>query len=225
MVRFSVPIIRGIFLWFDAWSWQLQMIRVVRQTDLSLYRGGLIEATSPDTLQHQDSTMVSRGLRRIAMVSFFKLAFVLLKAFAPCRRGFLQWVNLQKLITMSHCGVIQHHHVGLIEVPLKSLEHYGTVVLRGLREDPQLGSMFFFPSLVAMSESKKMCLPPILRKLMTVFVLSQKLVTYHGDSFPFDVKPNGFPFGSKSKGKLSPRLYSIQRERKWKYSFLSVSAR
>ena len=28
-----------------------------------------------------------------------------------------------------------------------------------------------------------------------------------GDSFPFDLEPNGFPFGSKSKGKLSPRSY------------------
>ena len=43
-----------------------------------------------------------------------------------------------------------------------------------------------------------------------------------GDSFPFDFEPNGFPFGSKSKGKLSPRSYPIQCERKWKYSFLSV---
>ena len=39
-----------------------------------------------------------------------------------------------------------------------------------------------------------------------------------GDSFPFDFEPNG----SKSKGKLSPRPYPIQCERKWKYSFLSV---
>ena len=30
------------------------------------------------------------------------------------------------------------------------------------------------------------------------------------------------PFGSKSKGKLLPRSYPIQCERKWKYSFLSV---
>ena len=43
-----------------------------------------------------------------------------------------------------------------------------------------------------------------------------------GDSFPFDIEPNGIPFGSKSKGKLSPRSYHIQCERKWKYSFLSV---
>ena len=42
-----------------------------------------------------------------------------------------------------------------------------------------------------------------------------------GDSFPFDFEPNEFPFGSKSKGKLSPRSYPIQCERKWKYSFLS----
>ena len=43
------------------------------------------------------------------------------------------------------------------------------------------------------------------------------------DSFPFDSEPNGNPFGSKLKGKLSPRSYPIQCERKWKYSFLSVT--
>ena len=45
-----------------------------------------------------------------------------------------------------------------------------------------------------------------------------------GDSFPFDFEPNGIPFGSKLKGKLSPRSYPIQSERKWKHSFLSVRA-
>ena len=44
----------------------------------------------------------------------------------------------------------------------------------------------------------------------------------HGDSLPFDFEPNGIPFGSKSKGKLSPRSHPIQYERKWKYSFLIV---
>ena len=44
-----------------------------------------------------------------------------------------------------------------------------------------------------------------------------------GDSFPFDSEPIGVPFGSKSKGKLSPRSYLIQYERKWKSIFLSVS--
>ena len=44
-----------------------------------------------------------------------------------------------------------------------------------------------------------------------------------GDSFPFDFEPNGIIFGSKSKGKLSPRSYAIQFEKKWKYSFLSVA--
>ena len=34
--------------------------------------------------------------------------------------------------------------------------------------------------------------------------------------FPFDFEPNGIPFGSKSKGKLSLRSYPIQCERKWK---------
>ena len=42
-----------------------------------------------------------------------------------------------------------------------------------------------------------------------------------GDSFPFDFEPNGFPFDSKSKGKLSPRSYPIQFGRKWNTSFLS----
>ena len=44
-----------------------------------------------------------------------------------------------------------------------------------------------------------------------------------GNSFPFDFGPNGILFGSKSKGKLSPRPYPILFERKWKYSFISVS--
>ena len=35
-------------------------------------------------------------------------------------------------------------------------------------------------------------------------------------SFPFDIEPNGIPFGLKSKGKLSPQWYSIQFEREWK---------
>ena len=43
-----------------------------------------------------------------------------------------------------------------------------------------------------------------------------------GDRFPFDFGQNGIPFGSKSKGKLLTRSYSIQYERKWKFSFLSV---
>ena len=44
-----------------------------------------------------------------------------------------------------------------------------------------------------------------------------------GDSFLFDFEPNGIQFGSKSKGKLTPRSDPIQFERKWTYSFLSVS--
>ena len=43
-----------------------------------------------------------------------------------------------------------------------------------------------------------------------------------GDSFPCDFEPNGIRFGSKSKGKLSPRSYPIQCE--WKYSFISETA-
>ena len=43
-----------------------------------------------------------------------------------------------------------------------------------------------------------------------------------GDSFPFDFELIGIPFGSKLKGKLSPRSYPIQCERKRKNSFLSM---
>ena len=43
------------------------------------------------------------------------------------------------------------------------------------------------------------------------------------DSFPLDFEPNGIPFGSKSKGKLSPRSHPIQFERKWNTIFLSVA--
>ena len=43
------------------------------------------------------------------------------------------------------------------------------------------------------------------------------------DSFPFNFEPNGIPFGSKSKCKLLARSYPIEFERKWKFSFLSVS--
>ena len=45
-----------------------------------------------------------------------------------------------------------------------------------------------------------------------------------GDRFPFDFEPNGNPFGSKSKRKLSPRSYPIQCEMKWNKSFLSVAS-
>ena len=48
---------------------------------------------------------------------------------------------------------------------------------------------------------------------------------YDGDdTFPSDFESNGLPFGSKSKGKISPQSYPIQCERKWKYSFLSALA-
>ena len=47
----------------------------------------------------------------------------------------------------------------------------------------------------------------------------------HGDSFLINFEPNGAPFGTKSNGKLSPRSYPIQFERKWSTSFLSESLR
>ena len=60
-----------------------------------------------------------------------------------------------------------------------------------------------------------------LRKLYFHF-LSNWMGYDGGDSFPFDFGPNEIQFGSKSKGKLSPRSYPIHCERKWKYSFLCV---
>ena len=50
--------------------------------------------------------------------------------------------------------------------------------------------------------------------------LSHSMGYDRGDSFAFHFEPNGIPFGSKSKGKLSVRSYHIQCERKWKHSFL-----
>ena len=44
-----------------------------------------------------------------------------------------------------------------------------------------------------------------------------------GDSFALDFEPNEILFGSKLKGKLSPRSYPIQCERKWNTSFLSAA--
>ena len=44
-----------------------------------------------------------------------------------------------------------------------------------------------------------------------------------GDTFTFDVGPNGIFVWSKSKGKLSPRSYSLQFEKEYKSIFLRVS--
>ena len=48
-----------------------------------------------------------------------------------------------------------------------------------------------------------------LRKLVFHFLLNW-MEYDRGDSFPFDLKPNVFPFGSKSKGKLFPlQVFSV----------------
>ena len=60
-----------------------------------------------------------------------------------------------------------------------------------------------------------------LRKLVFHFI-SNRMGYDRGDSFPFDIELNGIPFSLKSKGKLSPRSYPIQFERKRKYSFPSA---
>ena len=63
-----------------------------------------------------------------------------------------------------------------------------------------------------------------LRKLCFHF-LSNRMGYGCSDSFPFDFKPNGIQFDSKSKRKMSPQPYPIRFERKWKYSFFSASER
>ena len=60
-----------------------------------------------------------------------------------------------------------------------------------------------------------------LRKLYIHF-LSNRMGYGRGDSFPFYFEPNGIPYGSKLKGKLSPRPYPIRFERKWMHSSLSA---
>ena len=67
---------------------------------------------------------------------------------------------------------------------------------------------------------EKICNSGTLRILVFYFLLH--CMGYDRcDIFPFDFEPNGIPFGSKSKGKLSPRQYPIQCQRNWKHSFLS----
>ena len=72
----------------------------------------------------------------------------------------------------------------------------------------------------------------VLIRIIHIYCTVRKLVFHflanwmgygRGDSFPLDFKPNGNPFGSKSKGNLSPRSYPIQCERNWKYNCLSVA--
>ena len=60
-----------------------------------------------------------------------------------------------------------------------------------------------------------------LRKLC-FHLFSHWMVYGRGGSSPFDFKPIGNQFGSKSNGKMSPRPYPIQFERKWNTSFISV---
>ena len=48
---------------------------------------------------------------------------------------------------------------------------------------------------------------------------------YEPNGFPFEIRNTNckpIDFEQKWKGKLSPRSYSIQFERKWEYSFLST---
>ena len=64
-------------------------------------------------------------------------------------------------------------------------------------------------------------LTPRLFQTLYFHFLSNWMGYGRGYSFLFDFEPNWIPFGSKSKGKLSPRSYPIQFERKWKYIFIS----
>ena len=76
------------------------------------------------------------------------------------------------------------------------------------------------PSLNSNSLWRRENIRDALRKLYFHF-LSYWMGYDRGDSFPFDSEPNGIPFGSKSKEKLSLRSYPIQYERKWNTSILS----
>ena len=63
---------------------------------------------------------------------------------------------------------------------------------------------------------------PALKKLVFYF-LSNWMGYDRGDSFPLEFEPNGNPFDSNSKGKLSPRSYSNQLETKLKSISASVT--
>ena len=61
----------------------------------------------------------------------------------------------------------------------------------------------------------------IMNEMEFRFVYNQKENCQY-DHIPFNLEPNGIPFGSKLQGKLFPRSYPIKFERKWNTSFLSV---
>ena len=107
---------------------------------------------------------------------------------------------------------------------LKPLVTYGNMVPGGLRVlliGPQFGIWREITVEVWVNNICGNKFVGTLRKINFYF-LSHLMGYDHGDCFPFAFEPNWIPFGSKSKGKLSPGSYPIQCERKWKFSFLRV---
>ena len=103
---------------------------------------------------------------------------------------------------------------------LKVLENFWKIV-KAKTTTKSKASMIIYIDPLTLVEGG--CTVGTLRKLYFQF-LSHWMGYDHGDSFPFDSEPNWIPFGSKSKGKLSPRSYPIQFERKWNASFLSADS-
>ena len=114
---------------------------------------------------------------------------------------------------------VSRHYGGPIETPL----NHSTVVLMGLR-GLWISSYMSDRSRFSILEHVQWQHPVsanTLRKLYFYF-LSNLMWYDHGNCFPFDFEPNGITFGINSKGKLSPRSYPIQFERKWRCSFPSI---
>ena len=54
------------------------------------------------------------------------------------------------------------------------------------------------------------------RTKMNLYFFPNSMESDRGNSSPYEFEPNGIPFGSKSKGELSQRSYSIEFERNYK---------
>ena len=144
-----------------------------------------------------------------------------------------------------HCGpvcwcgpprlpkVTSRYHWPQLRAPLKTPPHHSAGIISAhqgtLDGSPTKRPRGWRVSNVRQTEEKcrqelrglARCKPPIICQLcagltkLGVHFLSNRMGCDRGDSFPFDFEPNRL-------GKLSPRLYPIQFERKWNTSFLSV---
>ena len=116
---------------------------------------------------------------------------------------------------------------GTLLIPLLSY----TVMLKGLQMGPQLGapmrsrgtSQWDGCTPIGCSYSRHRLSGQYTEKNIFPFPFELNGI-WSWWQFSFDFKPNGFPFGSKLKGKLSPRSYPIHFERKCRYSLLIVAS-